>query len=95
MPSSYTPRNRLTKQAPGEGLNVWGTILNTGVFELIDVLADGIVTIGAAGATTLSAANGAADQARARVLNVTARRRRRSPFRRSKSCTWSGRRRRT
>lgn len=72
MPSSYTPRNRLTLQATGEGLNVWGNILNDGAFGLIDFASDGIVTISASGPTILSTENGAADQARARVLNVTA-----------------------
>ena len=72
MPSSYTPRNRFTLQATGEGLNVWGNILNEGVFGLIDYAADGVAVISASGPTTLTTANGAADQARARVLNVTA-----------------------
>lgn len=72
MPSSYTARNRLTKQATGENVNVWGNILNSGVFELVDFLSDGVVTISATGATALSTANGAADQARGRILNVTA-----------------------
>lgn len=72
MPSAYTARNRLTKQATGENVNVWGNILNSGVFDLVDFLSDGIVTISASGATTLSTANGSADQARGRILNVTA-----------------------
>lgn len=72
MPSSYTPRNRWTLQATGEGLNVWGQILNEGVFGLIDYAMDGVVTITASGPSSLTTANGAADQARGRVLNVTA-----------------------
>lgn len=72
MPSSYTTRNRLTKQATGENTNTWGIILNAGAFDLIDFLSDGVTTISAGGATTLTTVNGAADQARARILNVTA-----------------------
>ena len=72
MPSSYTTRNRLNKQATGEGTNIWGTVLNSGVFDLLDFAADGITTISAAGATTLTTANGTTDQARARILNITA-----------------------
>lgn len=72
LPSSYTPRNRFTLQATGEGLNVWGNILNEGAFGLIDYASDGVAVISASGPTTLTTANGAADQARARVLNVTA-----------------------
>lgn len=70
MPSSYTARNRLTKQATGENTNTWGLILNSGVFDLLDFLADGLVTI--TGNIALSTANGASDQARARFLNITA-----------------------
>lgn len=72
MPSSYTTRNRLTKQATGENTNTWGIILNGGVFDLVDFLSDGITTVSASGASTLTTANGSTDQARARVLNVTA-----------------------
>ena len=72
MPSSYTTRNRLNKQATGEGTNIWGTVLNTGALDLLDFAADGITTISAAGATTLTTANGTTDQARARILNITA-----------------------
>lgn len=72
MPSSYTPRNRLTLQATGEAINLWGQILNSGAFDLIDKAMDGVTTISASGPTTLTTANGADDQARSRVLNVTA-----------------------
>lgn len=72
MPSSYTTRNRLTLQATGENINVWGQILNSGVFDQIDKALDGVTTISASGATTLTTANGADDQAKSRVLNVTA-----------------------
>lgn len=71
MPSAYTPRNRLTKQATGESINLWGIILNA-VLDLIDAAMDGVTTISAPGSTILTTANGAADQARSRVLNITA-----------------------
>lgn len=70
MPSSFTTRNRLTKQATGEGSNVWGNILNSGAFDLIDFAADGVVSLSAS--SVLTTANGAPDQARARVLKITA-----------------------
>lgn len=71
MPSSYTTRSRFVLQATGEGTNIWGTVLNAGAFALIDTAMDGITTVSAAGATTLTTANGAADQARARMLFMT------------------------
>jgi len=72
MPSTFTTRNRLNKQATGENTNTWGALLNAGALDLIDFAADGITTISAAGATTLTTANGTTDQARARILNITA-----------------------
>lgn len=71
MPSSYTLRARFVLQATGEGTNVWGLVLNQGVFDLIDFAINGVVTISASGATTLTTANGAADQARGAVLNLS------------------------
>ncbi len=71
MPSSYTVSARFTKQATGEGTNVWGNILNSGVFDLVDFAINGTVTISASGATTLSTANGSTDQARGAILNYT------------------------
>jgi hypothetical protein len=72
LPSTYTTRNRLTKQATGENTNTWGALLNSGGLDLIDAALDGVTTISAGGATTLSSANGASDQSRTRVLNLTA-----------------------
>lgn len=68
MPSSYTTRSRLTKQATGENTNTWGIILNV-VLDLIDAAMDGTVEI--TGDTTLSTANGATDQGRKRFLYVS------------------------
>lgn len=72
MPSSYTQSNRLNLQATGENINEWGNQLNVGVFSPIDFALDGVVTLPTSGAVTLTVANGATDQARGRVLNVTA-----------------------
>lgn len=69
MPSSFTQRNRLTKQATGENTNTWGLILNA-VLDLIDFMSDGVISLSAS--TVLTTENGAADQARARFLNITA-----------------------
>jgi hypothetical protein len=70
MPS-YTTRNRLTKQDEGSNTNTWGAVLNL-MFDLIDASLDGVITISTGGATTLSTANGATDQARQRVIRFTA-----------------------
>lgn len=72
MPSSFTTSNRLDLQQTGENLNTWGVRLNDGAFNPIDFSLDGVVTIPTSGSVTLTVANGAADQARGRVLNVTA-----------------------
>jgi hypothetical protein len=71
MPSSYTARNRLTKQATGEGTNIWGDVQNAGVFDLADFAMDGWTTKALTGNYTLTSANGTADEARARCLKFT------------------------
>jgi len=71
LPSSYTASARFVLQATGEGNGVWGSILNAGAFNLIDFAINGTVAISASGATTLTTANGAVDQARGAVLNYT------------------------
>lgn len=71
MPSTFTTRSRLTKQATGENTNTWGLILNV-VIDLIDAAMDGVTTISSGGATSLTTANGSSDQARTRFLNITA-----------------------
>lgn len=70
MPSSYTASARFVLQATGEGTNVWGTILNSGAFSLIDEAIAGITTSSTA-TLTLSTSNGATDQARKAILNYT------------------------
>lgn len=70
MPSSYTASARFVLQATGEGTNVWGTILNSGAFSLIDEAIAGNTTSSTA-TLTLSTSNGATDQARKAILNYT------------------------
>ena len=36
MPSTYTTRIRIEKQADGENPNSWGDILNQNVIDLVD-----------------------------------------------------------
>ncbi|MCA3713018.1 MAG: hypothetical protein INF00_10540 [Phenylobacterium sp.] len=71
MPSSYTSSFRLNIQAPGDNLNTWGTILNNGVFQLLEDALAGAVTQALSGSLTLSSVNGATDQARCLALNIT------------------------
>ena len=72
MPS-YTTSLRLVQPATGEYSGTWGTQVNTGITALVDASVAGIANI-AVGSTnyTLSTANGASDEARAAVLNLTA-----------------------
>jgi hypothetical protein len=71
MPSSFTARNRLNKQATGENINLWGETLNAGAIELTDFALDGWTVKALSGPYTLTSANGAADEARARTLKFT------------------------
>lgn len=71
MTSSFTTRNRFTKQGTGDGTNVWGDVLNSGVFDLVDFAMDGWTTKAITADVTLSSANGTTDEARARVLKFT------------------------
>lgn len=71
MPSTYTTRNRLEKQAPGENSNTWGQRLNEKVFDLVDFALDGMTSFALSTTKTLTDEDGAADEARARYLNIT------------------------
>lgn len=71
MPSTYTPSLRFTLQATGEGLNVWGGILNSGVFSLVDYSIAGRAAFSLSGSKTLISNNGATDEARAAMLDIT------------------------
>lgn len=72
MPS-YTSSLRLIQPTTGEYPGTWGTQVNTGLTALVDNAVAGTAPI-AVGSTdyTLSTVNGAADEARSAVLNLTA-----------------------
>lgn len=71
MPSSYTTRNRLNKQATGENSNLWGDLLNTGALDLIDIALDGLGTKALTADVSLTSVNGASDESRPRMLKFT------------------------
>ncbi|MGH6997489.1 MAG: hypothetical protein ACREEO_04800 [Phenylobacterium sp.] len=71
MPSTYSTRLRLNYQAPGDSLNTWGTVLNGGVFQLLEDALSKRVAFALSGPKTLTTANGADDEARSAVLDVT------------------------
>lgn len=71
MASSYSTRFRLNFQAPGDNLNVWGTTLNTAVFQLLEDAMAKRVAFALSGAKTLTSLNGATDEARCAFLDVT------------------------
>lgn len=71
MPS-YTASLRLIQPATGEYSGSWGTQVNNGITALVDTSIAGTASIVMTAADyTLSTANGATDEARAMVLNVT------------------------
>lgn len=69
MPS-YTASLRFTLQDTGSNLNVWGNILNSGVFALVDTAIAGRYNT-TSSAVTLTSNQGASDTARNAVLDVT------------------------
>lgn len=69
--ADYTTRNRLVKQATNENKNTWGAVQNAGLIELVDFALDGITSLALTGDVTLTTANGATDEARARTLLIT------------------------
>ena len=70
--ASYTTSLRLVQPATGEYSGTWGTQVNTGLTALVDTSVAGTATITMTAADyTLSNNNGAADEARAMVLNLT------------------------
>jgi hypothetical protein len=72
MTSTYTTRIRLNKQGTGDNDSTWGTILNDEVIELTDFAVAGYTTISlTAGDVTLTANDGAADEARSAMLELT------------------------
>ena len=72
MASTYTASLRLVKPAVGDLSNTWGSVFNSQFSDLIDAAISGYLTIVMTDAdVTLTALNGAADQARNAVLNFT------------------------
>ena len=71
VPSSYTLSCRFTLQATGENNNTWGTILNNGVFALVDYAIAGRLAFTLSGVKTLTTALGATDEARVAMIDVT------------------------
>lgn len=72
MPSSFTNSLRLTLPVTGENSGTWGDLVNTGITNLVDTSVAGYASIAMTDANyTLTTANGAADQARSMMLNMT------------------------
>jgi len=72
MASTFTTRIRLNKQGTGDNDSTWGIVLNDEVIELTDFAIAGYTTISlTAGDVTLTANDGAADEARSAMLELT------------------------
>lgn len=70
--ATYTTRIRLSKQATGENDSTWGTVLNDEVIDLTDFAIAGYTTISlAAGDVSLTANDGATDQARSAIIEMS------------------------
>jgi hypothetical protein len=72
MPSSYTPKLRLTLPVTGELSGLWGDTVNTGVTTLLENAIAGIAAVSMTDANyTLTTANGSADEARYMFLAIS------------------------
>ena len=73
MASTYSPNLRLELIGTGEQQGTWGTTTNTNLGTLLEEAIGGYVsvTVSNAGDTTLSTNNGAVDQSRNAVINLT------------------------
>jgi hypothetical protein len=70
--STYTTSNRLELQSVGSNINTWGSDHLNAVLSQIDSSLDGVTAISTTGGTvTLTANNGAADQSRERILELS------------------------
>lgn len=74
MPSSYSPNLRIELIASGEQANTWGNTTNTNLGTLIEQAISGYVALNSMSDAnyTLTALNGAADQARQMFLDIPA-----------------------
>jgi hypothetical protein len=72
MPSSYSPNLRIELIAPGEQAGTWGTTTNTNLGTLVEDAISGMATVSVISANqALTALNGAADQSRNAILELT------------------------
>jgi len=72
MVAAYTTRIRLTKQGEGDNDSTWGTVLNDEVIDLTDFAIAGYTTVNlASGDVTLTSNDGAPDQSRSAMLELT------------------------
>lgn len=72
MPSSFTPSLRLTLPVTGENPGTWGDLVNNGITSLVDSSVAGYAAVTMTDANyTLTTANGAADEARRMMLNIS------------------------
>lgn len=72
MTSIYSPLLRLTYQGTGDNNNTWGDVADNGAFQLMEDAIAGMASIVTTGGTvTLTTVNGATDQARKMILNVS------------------------
>jgi hypothetical protein len=72
MPSSYSPNLRIELIAPGEQAGTWGTTTNTNLGTLVEDAISGLATVSVISANqALTALNGAADQSRNAILELT------------------------
>lgn len=73
MASTYSPNLRLELIGTGEQQGTWGVTTNTNLGTLLEEAIGGYtsVTVADAGDTTLTTANGAADQSRNMTINLT------------------------
>lgn len=72
MVAAYTTRIRLTKQGDGDNDSTWGTVLNDEVIDLTDFAIAGYTTVNlASGNATLTSNDGAPDQSRSAMLELT------------------------
>lgn len=70
MPSSPSNSLRLEEQFTGEGINVWGVLLNQ-VIAMLDGSIAGMTTVALTGNRTLTATNYVADESRNAILKLT------------------------
>lgn len=72
MVATYSSNIRLTKQGTGDNNSTWGTVLNSEVIDLVDFAITGYTTISLAGGdVSLTANNGATDQSRSAILELS------------------------